>query len=407
MSLPARARTTRPRNRHPSPGDVEALRSSINSHTGGLHSSINSYSGPNVPAGVPVGGPVPVDDGDGDDGEERFDLARNYQNAIDCLVQCDAVIRSLEGRLAARERELDARDAELDSKDEALAAKDEEIRALEERIARTTSLPDRREELDAARDAELAAKDREIELLEEKIVRMSLELASSKAFEDAHRSTRRKKSVAEFDDEDEDEGSDDELYPAPLPSVRAPLDISVVKKGATTKADRRRHSTSVLSSDSVTTATTFSRMSVASFNGSNGSLGQFFRGSQLFRGGRRVGNREASSPKEGGFDAEGFDETAGGTRTVGTQTEGGDATSDGRGGTTNGGGGRRPGRSRTEAARSSLNRSLTRFLEAGTVVFPSSFEEVLTKGCLDVRDSLKKLSGGDDVNWAKMLREVE
>ena len=59
-------------------------------------------------------------------------------------------------------------------------------------------------------------------------------------------------------------------------------------------------------------------------------------------------------------------------------------------------------RPRTEA-RASLRSSLKAFLEAGNVVFPSSFEDVL--GFMDVLDSLKRLSG--ELDWAKMLREVE
>lgn len=66
---------------------------------------------------------------------EDFELRRDYQTAIDCLVLCESVIGALQ--------------------------------------------------------AQLAAKDEEIAALEETAVRMSLELATLKAFEDAHRSTRR------------------------------------------------------------------------------------------------------------------------------------------------------------------------------------------------------------------------
>eukprot|EP00584_Thalassiosira_punctigera_P004171 CAMPEP_0172528392 /NCGR_PEP_ID=MMETSP1067-20121228/2801_1 /TAXON_ID=265564 ORGANISM="Thalassiosira punctigera, Strain Tpunct2005C2" /NCGR_SAMPLE_ID=MMETSP1067 /ASSEMBLY_ACC=CAM_ASM_000444 /LENGTH=309 /DNA_ID=CAMNT_0013312289 /DNA_START=141 /DNA_END=1070 /DNA_ORIENTATION=- len=92
-----------------------------------------------------------------DGGRERDDarLRRDYQHAIDCLLQCESVIDSLQ---------------------EQLASKDERIAALEARI-----------------------------------VEMSLELASSKAFEDEHRSVRRVLTV-DFDGNCNDSSSNDDSH---------------------------------------------------------------------------------------------------------------------------------------------------------------------------------------------------
>lgn len=77
--------------------------------------------------------------------QQEDDLRQNYQNALECLVHCEAIINSLQGSLVA--------------------------------------------------------KDQRIATLEDKIVQMSFELASSKAFEDEHRSRRR----VSQQDEDEEE----------------------------------------------------------------------------------------------------------------------------------------------------------------------------------------------------------
>lgn len=80
----------------------------------------------------------------------RFDeLRRDYGRAVDCIATCDLILQTLQ---------------------EELALKDEEL---------------------ASKDKQLASKDNAIATLEEKLVQMSLELASSQAFEDEHRARRR------------------------------------------------------------------------------------------------------------------------------------------------------------------------------------------------------------------------
>lgn len=102
---------------------------------------------------------------DGDAGD--FDLHDSYEAAVKCLIKCEAIINTLESQLAEKE--------------EQISEKDERIVSLEERLpANTNASPQL--------DGQLAAKDEQIANLEEKLVQMSLELASSKAFEDAHRS---------------------------------------------------------------------------------------------------------------------------------------------------------------------------------------------------------------------------
>jgi len=76
---------------------------------------------------------------------DEFDLSENYQNAIDCLISCESIIRSLQNELAA---------------------KDKKIEKLEKRLQRIS-------------------KDDEIVALEGKIVKMSLDLALTKARADA------------------------------------------------------------------------------------------------------------------------------------------------------------------------------------------------------------------------------
>ena len=84
-----------------------------------------------------------------------FDLCENYQNAIDCIVQCEYIIKSLQEQLV--------------SKDEQVALKDEQIASLEKKLVQMSSS---------------TAKDEHIASLEDKLVQMSFELASSKAFQD-------------------------------------------------------------------------------------------------------------------------------------------------------------------------------------------------------------------------------
>lgn len=85
-----------------------------------------------------------LNNSDRSDDSDNFDLKRDYQNAIDCLINCEELITTLQKRLQT---------------------KDEQIASLEETI-----------------------------------VQMSLQLANSKAFEDEFRSTKRRSSMESLND---------------------------------------------------------------------------------------------------------------------------------------------------------------------------------------------------------------
>ena len=93
---------------------------------------------------------------------KEFDLCENYQNAVDCLIQCEYIIKTQQEQLA--------------SQDDQLASKDEHIASLEDKLVQMSASN---------------ANDEQIASLEEKIVQMSSELASSKAFEYEHKSKSR------------------------------------------------------------------------------------------------------------------------------------------------------------------------------------------------------------------------
>ena len=40
------------------------------------------------------------------DANEDFDLPQNYQNAVDCLVQCEYLIQTLQERLASKDEQI-------------------------------------------------------------------------------------------------------------------------------------------------------------------------------------------------------------------------------------------------------------------------------------------------------------
>lgn len=103
---------------------------------------------------------------------DEFDLSENYQNAVDCLISCEAIIKQLSDELEAKdlcvrrlEREGErmkksmkenASKEKIDALRTELAEKDERISSLEEKVV-------------------------EMPRLEEKLVQMSLELALTKA----------------------------------------------------------------------------------------------------------------------------------------------------------------------------------------------------------------------------------
>jgi len=90
----------------------------------------------------------------GELGIGEFDLRQDYENAINCLIQAESLIGSLQ---------------------EQIASKDRRIAKLEDKINLAPT--------PKALQEQLASKDREITSLEEKIVEMSLELAVTKTQE--------------------------------------------------------------------------------------------------------------------------------------------------------------------------------------------------------------------------------
>ena len=83
---------------------------------------------------------VPVKEAE--DKDESFQLRQEYQNAVNCLIRCEFIIKSLQEEVASKDVQL---------------------------------------------QTQLVAKDGQIASLEEKIVAMSLELASLKGMDDEHR----------------------------------------------------------------------------------------------------------------------------------------------------------------------------------------------------------------------------
>mmetsp|Transcript_21149 Transcript_21149/g.45897 ORF Transcript_21149/g.45897 Transcript_21149/m.45897 type:complete len:171 (-) Transcript_21149:266-778(-) len=95
------------------------------------------------------------------------DLLQNYQHAVECLINCEALAVTLQQNIAS---------------------KDEQISSLEEKLIQNH-----------------ASKDTQISNLEEKLIQMSLELASSKTKEDAleHRLSQRQIPSVDFSDDNE------------------------------------------------------------------------------------------------------------------------------------------------------------------------------------------------------------
>ena len=120
----------------------------------------------------------------------EFDLSQNYQNSIECLVQCESIISTLQ--------------------------------------------------------KQLASKDEQISSLEEKIVQMSLELASSKAFEDEHRCKRRISNVDHYDDSSDDDEScspssyADKKHHQPMARRAKSMDLRVSDTTTSASQNRRK-----------------------------------------------------------------------------------------------------------------------------------------------------------------------
>jgi len=94
--------------------------------------------------------------------DDNFDLPQNYQNAVDCLVQCEFIISTLQERLTSK-------NIQIVRLEDALVQNSLEL-------ASSKALHDEQ--------SQVASKDRQIVRLEGKLVQNSLELASSKALQD-------------------------------------------------------------------------------------------------------------------------------------------------------------------------------------------------------------------------------
>lgn len=170
---------------------------------------------------------------------DDFVLRQEYQNAIDCLKQCETIISSLQDELSSKEAHiatLEGRPLEriistiqdqLSTKNDDLASKDEQIAELLELIH------------------EEEFKDKQIASLEERLVAMSLELASAKAIEDEHRLLKRRISNASMTMSDDNFSAQSGTNVVDIGSLCSSnshhsSDNKVVQKQATTLSSARR-----------------------------------------------------------------------------------------------------------------------------------------------------------------------
>lgn len=272
------------------------------------------------------------------DPKQFQDLLQNYQSAVavECLQYCESIINGLQ-------KQLDEKDAHIAS-------------------------------------------------LEGKIVTMSLELASAKAFEDEHKSKRRARASSSqvVVGGNEECQCQCQLPPPPrdekkkqsMRAARRNTFVGVVDldppSPVATPAERRLSRSLPLMDESAKWS--FSSLKEPPSSSSKLSIGNI--GNYLFGNKRKGGHREQQpEEKETTTKSKSAEETTrqqvGANDTVGAtnipQREGGR---------------RPPNRRRMERQTSSRS-----FLECKGVVFPNSFEDVLTKGCLDsLRSSLKAMS---------------
>lgn len=257
------------------------------------------------------------------------DLRRNYQNAVECLIQCESIIAELQGQLAS--------------------------------------------------------KDQQIHVLEEKIVNMSLELASSKAFEDEHRSNRRKSSIVLEDDisDDDDESSSKEMgkkqqqrrWSCSISRADSRVDNSTTKMNPKQQQQRRPLAVSLGSMMSLDSSSNsmldessrtmdFTAWSTAASsdlpNRRLSAIGQFFRKNKEDGGSEHQAAQDQDKEEE-----ENQDDTN-------------NATDE-----------RQGARQRRPPNKRRLQQRMQSSLTLAGVVFPKSFDEVITKGCLELRNSLK------------------
>lgn len=182
------------------------------------------------------------------------DLPKNYQNAVECLIQCEHVINTLQERLVSKDYEIANLKAEKvghrHEHELHLASKKERIARLEKRlvsrgISHVKSIESLKEQI-ASKDERIekleeekqideeerqltSAKDERIANLEERLVQMSFELASLKAFEDKHRANKRRTSITGKSSSDDvvvqnDTCTDDDNLP-PVRSNSCPTPI--------------------------------------------------------------------------------------------------------------------------------------------------------------------------------------
>mmetsp|Transcript_11519 Transcript_11519/g.24553 ORF Transcript_11519/g.24553 Transcript_11519/m.24553 type:complete len:382 (+) Transcript_11519:29-1174(+) len=139
---------------------------------------------------------------------DEFDLSENYQNAIDCLISCESIIRSLQEELAAKDKKIEKLEEKIenmamDNQVEELAAKDKKIKKLEEKIEKMST-------------------NDQVLNLEDKIVRMSLDLALTKARADSLEHKLKSSSTSNRTIDTTEESDSDATPTAPAPENPIP-----------------------------------------------------------------------------------------------------------------------------------------------------------------------------------------
>lgn len=224
---------------------------------------------------------------------------------------------------------------------------------------------------------QLASKDCHISSLENKIVKMSLELASAKAFEDEHRSTRRNSSIFLEDDETPcDDRAVIHWKERPPRRCSCSSDGAAVMQKIKRMPFDRRHSWSLtlgfmsLGSELVSETVSddslrSSNMDISESSSSSFNLVQFFRKNKEelddTSSEHKVGSKEQEENEHQNDDTD-----SGITHHQSVLSNKRQPTS----------------QRRLERMQSKLHSSLE------GVVFPKSFEEVISKGCLELHNSL-------------------
>lgn len=323
------------------------------------------------------------------------DLCRDYQNAVNCIIQCESVIKNLEAQLIS---------------------KDDEIASLEGNLAKSNRMSRKRLE------EHLIHKDLRIANLEERIVQMSFELASTQAHEDRLQ-TKMKTSFTSISSNDSNQSqkrytplitsncskslsesdqlkwsrvglnsasSQDHMHDVCTSDAKASFTTNVAKPSFTnaplsSKMSMSSKMSSMTTLSSVQTSFTSVNSScrirqggwnLDDSNTSRFGLGQFLRKNCSWRQNPNQDdtataamNVQFPQVEDGGMDQ------SNSSRVIGKR--------------------RAPNQKRM-----ALQKSSRSFLEARGVVFPVSSFEVLNKGCLDTRSVNK--GGSKNEDWPEL-----